>query len=89
MFLLLSLTPILSISVSLVCTHQSLGAGSSGQPTPLLPGDLCLHCRRGEGAGSSSDPHPREATGSHPGNLSLSVRASACRRVTGCTARVC
>lgn len=47
---------------------QALGAGSSGQPSPLLPDDLCLHRGGGEAAGSRVDPQPREAAGAHPGN---------------------
>lgn len=39
-------------------TYWAMGAGSGGQPSPLLPGDLCLHCRGREAAGSGTDPQP-------------------------------
>lgn len=59
--------------VSLSCVFhlspQTLGAGSRGQPSPLLPGDLRLHRGGGETAGSCTDAQPREAACAHPGNV--------------------
>lgn len=49
---------------------QALGAKCSGEPSPLLPGDLCLHRGGGEAAGSSTHPQQREAAGAHPGTVS-------------------
>lgn len=61
----------LFLSASPVSPPQALGAGCSGQPSPLLLlGDLCLHRWGGEAAGSCTDPQPREAAGAHPGNAS-------------------
>lgn len=71
------LTPSVCLSV---CHHlsptlltrsppQALGAGSSGQPSPLLTGDLCLHRGGGEAAGGGADPQPGEAAGAHSGDV--------------------
>ena len=54
---------------------QALGKGCSGQPSPLLPGDLCFHRGGGEAAGSRTDPQSREAAGAHPGNEAVCVGA--------------
>lgn len=54
---------------SAVCPRQALAAGTSGQPSPVLHRQLCLHRGGGEAAASRSDPQPRKAAGSHPGNL--------------------
>lgn len=48
---------------------QALGAGSSGQPSPLLTGDLRLHRGGGEAAGGGADPQPGEAAGAHSGDV--------------------
>lgn len=63
-----ALTVCLLLSLRHVCPHQALGAGTSGQPPPVLRRDLCLHRWGGEAAASRSAPQPGEAAGSHPGN---------------------
>lgn len=63
---------------------QALGAGGRGQSSPLLPGDLCLHCGGGEAAGGSTSPQPREAAGAHPGNASHLCMLAMCGCTYGC-----
>lgn len=50
-----------------------MGAWTSGQPTSYYCSHFCIHCGRGEAAGSCTHPQSREASGIDTGNVGFEM----------------